>query len=104
MMIKSDFIESRKSCLRAALSLFLLIPAGLLLPAPVSAQVSFTGAAGSRSFGSQAIGAQSAPQALSFSISANTQVGSIAVLTLGAPNLDFTSEAASTCYAQDYAT
>jgi len=102
-MIKSDFIRVRNSCLRAALSLSLLIPARLVLPATVSANVSYTGTAASRNFGAEAVGSQGAPHTLSFSISANTTVGSIAVLTLGTPNLDFASEAASTCSAQEYA-
>ncbi len=64
------------------------------------AQAIFTGIAANRSFGSQSIGTQSAPRTLSFTVSANTTVGSIAVLTMGEPNLDFTSAAASTCSAQ----
>jgi hypothetical protein len=100
---KLDFMLVKQPLLRSALFLVMLAPAGLLLPATVFAQISFTGAAASRSFGSQAIGSQSAAKALSFSISAETAVGSIAVVTMGAAGLDFTNAAASTCSAQDYA-
>jgi sugar lactone lactonase YvrE len=103
MMTKLDFIHAKMPCLRVALSLLLLIPACPLLLATVGAQVSFTGTAASRTFGAQAIGPQTVVQTLSFSISANTTVGSIAVLTLGAANLDFTNAAASTCSSQSYA-
>jgi len=102
MITKLDFIQAKMPFLRAALSLFLLISACLLLPASVGAQVSFTGTAASRNFGLQAIGLPSAPQTLSFSISAKTAVGSIAVVTMGASNLDFTNAPGSSCSAQDY--
>ena len=53
-------------------------------------------------FGSQAIGSPSGTHALSFGIGAGTTVGSIAVVTQGAPNLDFTSASGSTCTATTY--
>jgi sugar lactone lactonase YvrE len=53
-------------------------------------------------FGSQAIGSASAAQTLNFSIAAETTVGSIAVLTQGAPNLDFANAAGTTCTATTY--
>ncbi len=53
-------------------------------------------------FGSQAIGSASAPISLPFSISAGTTVGSVVVLTLGAPSLDFASVSGTTCAAQVY--
>jgi sugar lactone lactonase YvrE len=102
MMTKLDSNETATSHLRALLYAFVLISAGLLLPTTVGAQVSFTGTAASRGLGSHAIGSQSAAQALSFSVSANSTVGSIAVLTTGAVNLDFTNAPASTCSAQNY--
>ena len=101
-MTNSDSNEPATSHLRAVLYLLLVISAGLLLPLTLSAQVSFTGTAASSGFGSHAIGSLSAAQALSFSISANTTVGSIAVLTTGAANLDFTNTPASSCSVQNY--
>jgi len=53
-------------------------------------------------FGSQAIGSPSGAQTLNFSIGAGTTVGSIAVVTQGAPNLDFTNAAGTTCTATTY--
>ena len=87
---------------RVGSSLFLLILAGLLLPAGTWAQVTYTGAAAKQNFGSQAIGTPSAATTFSFSVTAGTTVGSIAVVTQGAPNLDFTEAAGSTCAAQTY--
>jgi hypothetical protein len=52
--------------------------------------------------GSQAVGSPSATQALTFTIGAGTTVGNIAVVTQGAPNLDFTSATGSTCTATTY--
>jgi hypothetical protein len=59
-------------------------------------------AQGSVNFGSQAIGSPSGAQTLSFSIGAGTTVGSIAVVTQGAANLDFTQATGSTCTATGY--
>jgi hypothetical protein len=53
-------------------------------------------------FGLQAVGSPSGMQTLSFSISAGTTVGSIAVVTQGAENLDFNSAAGGTCTAKTY--
>ncbi len=75
----------------------------LLLPVAGLAQVSYTGTAATQNFGSQAIGSASAARAFNFSVAAGTTVGSIAVVTQGAPNLDFTTAAGGTCAAQDYA-
>jgi DNA-binding beta-propeller fold protein YncE len=58
----------------------------------------------SLNLGSQAVGSPGAAQALSFSISAGTQVSSIAILTTGIPDLDFTDAGAGTCTARIYAT
>jgi hypothetical protein len=52
--------------------------------------------------GSQAVGSSSATQTLTFTIGAGTTVGGIAVVTQGAPNLDFTSAAGGTCTATTY--
>lgn len=52
-------------------------------------------------FGSQAVGSPGGAQTLNFWISATT-VGSIAVLTQGAPNLDFTQAAGTTCATAAY--
>jgi sugar lactone lactonase YvrE len=61
--------------------------------------VAFNGSTPSVNQGSQALGSTSAATSLSFTIaaSANTQVGSIAVLTTGIPNKDFTQASGSTC-------
>jgi hypothetical protein len=53
-------------------------------------------------FGSVAIGATSAAQSFNFSIPGGTTVGSIGVLTQGAPNLDFTDAGSDTCTATTY--
>ena len=98
-----EFVPGKRSCLRVRFSLFALILAGLLLPVAAWAQVTYTGTAANQNFGSQAIGSPSATTALSFSVSAGTTVGSIAVVTMGAPNLDFTNATGSTCAATTYA-
>jgi len=85
------------------LACFVLILAGLLLPASASGQVTYTGTTANQNFGSQAIGSASAVKTFSFSVDAGTTAGSIAVVTQGAPNLDFTIGAGSTCAVQDYA-
>ncbi|MGC2637967.1 MAG: choice-of-anchor D domain-containing protein, partial [Acidobacteriaceae bacterium] len=72
-----------------------------VVPMPI---VPASGTPSSVNFGSQAVGSTSAAQTLTFSIPANTTVSSIAVLTQGAPNLDFVNAAGSTCAAQAYAT
>ncbi|MGD0630867.1 MAG: Ig-like domain-containing protein [Terracidiphilus sp.] len=97
-----EFVSGKRSCLGVCLPLFLLTLAALLLPSTAWAQVSYTGTAANQNFGSQAIGSPSAAKTLSFSVSAGTTVGSIAVVTKGAPNLDFANAAGSTCAAQDY--
>ena len=55
-------------------------------------------------FGSQTVGSTSSAQTLSFSISAGTVVGSIAVLTTGIASKDFANAAGSTCTASTYTT
>ena len=79
----------------------LLLAASMFFPSS-RAQIGYTGTSGGQNFGAQAIGSPSAVQTLNFSISAGTPVGSIAVLTSGAPNLDFADAGASTCVAQYY--
>ncbi len=61
-----------------------------------------TPAINSVNFGSQAIGSASAAQSLNFTVASGTTMGSVAVLTLGAANLDFANAAGTTCTAQDY--
>jgi len=90
------------SCPRLHRSFVLSTIAVLLLPAAASAQVTYTGTAASQNFGSQPIGSASAAKTLSFSVAAGTTVGSIGVVTQGAPNLDFTNATGSTCTAKDY--
>jgi sugar lactone lactonase YvrE len=53
-------------------------------------------------FGSLAVGSTSSALLLNFTVNAGTTIGSIAVLTQGAPNLDFTDAGGSTCVAQSY--
>jgi len=81
-------------------------PPGYPCSPPVSINVlAATHVAGQSSvnFGSQAIGSSSEAQTLNFSFSPpGNWVGSIAVLTQGAPNLDFTQAAGSTCTATTY--
>jgi sugar lactone lactonase YvrE len=79
-----------------------MILVGLLLPAAAQAQVSYTGTAANQNFGSQAIGSTSTTKTLSFSIAAGTTVGSVGVVTQGAPNLDFANAAGGTCTATTY--
>jgi hypothetical protein len=81
------------------LSVLPVLVAGLLLPA--AAQVTYTGTTATQNFDSQAIGSPKTVS-LSFSVAAGTTVGSIGVLTQGAPNLDFTSAAGTTCTAKTY--
>jgi hypothetical protein len=85
-------------CLRLSLGLI-----AFAIPAAASAQVTYTGATATQNFGSQPIGTPSAARTFSFSVAAGTTVGSIAVVTQGAPNLDFTSATGGTCTAQTYA-
>lgn len=96
-----SFLGTR-SCLRVRLSFLLPILAGLLLPAAARAQVTYTGAAAAQNFGSQAVGSPSGATTLSFTVGANTTVGSIGVVTQGAPNLDFANAAGSTCTEKTY--
>ena len=56
---------------------------------------------GSVNFGSEPVGS-STTQTLPFTIPAGTTVGSIRVLTQGAPNLDFTQGTGSTCLPMTY--
>jgi sugar lactone lactonase YvrE len=71
--------------------------------AAASAQVSYTGTVAAQNFGSQAVGSASAATTLIFSIAADTIVGSMAVVTQGAPNLDFAKATGTSCAAQQYA-
>jgi sugar lactone lactonase YvrE len=66
--------------------------------------VSFSGAAANENLGAQAVDSASIATSLTFSIAAGTNVGSIAVVTTGIENLDFTNAGGGTCSAIDYAT
>ena len=66
------------------------------------AQVTYTGTTVAQNFGSQPIGSASAATTFSFSVAAGTTVGSIEVVTQGAPNLDFTRATGSACAAATY--
>ena len=99
MIAAASFVPGKWSFLNFHPFLCLVLLAGLLLPATALAQVSYTGAAATQNFGSQAIGSTSAAQTFSFSVAAGTTVGSIAVVTQGAPNLDFASATGGTCAA-----
>ena len=54
-------------------------------------------------FGRQAVGSPGAVQTVSFSISPETPVGSIGILTQGTANLDFVDGGSSSCTASTYA-
>ncbi|MGC2639389.1 MAG: choice-of-anchor D domain-containing protein, partial [Acidobacteriaceae bacterium] len=85
-----------------SLSIAGMILAGLTASAAAWAQASYTGTAAAQNFGSQAVGSTSAAATLTFSIAAGTTVGSIAVVTTGIPNLDFTNSGGGTCATQNY--
>ena len=53
-------------------------------------------------FGSQPVGSASSTIAVSFTISPETTIGSVSVLTTGIANKDFTDAGSSTCTAQTY--
>jgi len=90
---------------RRMLNLFLLALAGALLPVAAHAQVTFNGTKpnlNNVNMGLQAVGASSAAVSLSFTIAANTKVGSIGVLTTGIASRDFAEASGSTCTATTY--
>jgi len=60
------------------------------------------GGQSSANFGSQAIGSPSTALSINFSIASGATVGSIAVQTLGDPNLDFANAAGTTCTVTTY--
>ena len=86
-----------------AIAMFRTQPAAPSCPAtpPVP---SMAGCAYSQSMGTQAIGSAAPAQAVCVSVAAGTTVGSIAVLTTGIANKDFTNTTAGTCTATTYAT
>jgi Bacterial Ig-like domain (group 2)/NHL repeat len=104
MVPTAGFVSGARPFPRKRLNFCHLILAGLLLPAAAQAQVSYTGTAANQNFGSEAIGSTSTAKTFSFSVAAGTTVGSIGVVTQGAPNLDFTSATGGTCTATTYAT
>jgi streptogramin lyase len=90
---------------RRMLNLFLPALACALLPVAAQAQVTFNGTkpnVNNVNMGSQAVGASSAAVSLSFTIAANTKVGSIGVLTTGIASRDFAEASGSTCTATTY--
>ena len=95
-------VPSERPFLGSRIVLFFLIALGFALPPSALAQVIYTGSTVAQNFGSQAIGSTSTATAFSFSIAAGTTVGSIGVLTQGAPNLDFVNATGSTCTATTY--
>jgi len=101
MFPAADFAPGTRLCLRAGF-FFPLIVAAMLLPAAAQAQITYIGTAANQNLGSLAIGATSAASTFSFSVAAGTTLGSIGVLTQGAPNLDFTNSTGSTCTAETY--
>jgi sugar lactone lactonase YvrE len=86
---------------RRMLNLLPLALGCLLLPLAAQAQVSFKGSQPNVNMGSEGIG-ESAAHSLSFAISANTKVGSIAVVTTGILAKDFTGATGGTCTATTY--
>lgn len=99
LMSSFKLVSSKRvllNCCRFPVGMLL---AGLLFYAAAGAQVKFSGASGSENFGSQAIGTPSAVNGMTFSIPAETIIGSIVVLTSGNANLDFANAAGSTCTA-----
>ena len=88
-------------CLR--LSLLPVLLAGLLLPASIQAQVTYTGTTATQNFGTEAVNSPVSAQ-LSFDVTGGTTVGSIELVTKGAPNLDFTNAGGGTCAEQEYST
>jgi sugar lactone lactonase YvrE len=90
---------------RRMLNLSPLALACALLPVAAHAQVTFSGTkpnVNNVNMGSQAVGASSALVSLSFAIAANTNVGSIGVLTTGIASRDFSQASGSTCTATTY--
>ena len=83
--------------------LFFLLLLTVLVPVNAIAQVTYTGTTATQNFGLQSIGSPSIAKTFSFSIAAGTSVGSIGVMTHGAPNLEFKVAAAGTCTATSYA-
>jgi sugar lactone lactonase YvrE len=70
---------------------------------PAASVISLSSSAASENFGAQAVGSASGATMLTFSIAASTTVGSIAVVTTGTENLDFTNTGGGTCAAENYA-
>jgi sugar lactone lactonase YvrE len=73
-----------------------------VLAASTLGTVTYTGSAASANFGSRAVGSTSAARTFSFSLTSGISIGSIEVVTQGAPNLDFTSATGGTCAAATY--
>jgi uncharacterized repeat protein (TIGR01451 family) len=94
-------VQNKLASLCLRLSLLPVLVAGLLLPATAHAQVSYTGSASSQNFGSEAVNSPVSAQ-LSFDVTGGTTVGSIELVTKGAPNLDFIDDGGGTCVVQEY--
>jgi len=97
-MTIAPFVPSRFTSLWLRLSVVL---GGLLLPVAAHAQVTYTGSAATQNLGSAAVGSP-VSTLLSFSVPAGTTVGSIEVVTQGAPNMDFTNGGGGSCAVQTY--
>ena len=102
MMLSVIIPSCKLSSLKMHFFLLTVVLAGLLLPTVARSQVFFNETPPSLNFGLQAIGSPSAAMTLNFSIASGATVGSIGVLTLGAPNLDFANASGSTCTATTY--
>ena len=82
----------------------LLLVLGLAPSIPAHAQplaVNYTGGTYSVNLGSVTVG-QSTTQALSYLVTAGTTIGSIEVVYMGSPNLDFTNAGGGSCALQNY--
>jgi sugar lactone lactonase YvrE len=97
MIRNLSFFQSQLSPFFSVLALC----AAFLHPA-AQAQVTYTGTAAHRNFGSQAMGTIGVPQSFSFSVASGTTVGSIAVVTTGTSGLDFSNASGSTCAPRQY--
>ncbi|MGA2847491.1 MAG: choice-of-anchor Q domain-containing protein [Terracidiphilus sp.] len=64
--------------------------------------VTYSGSTATQNFGTVGVATASSPVSLSFSVGGGATVGSIEVVTQGAPNLDFTNAGTGTCTDRTY--
>jgi hypothetical protein len=83
-------------------NLFVLALAFLPLTALASTGVTYTGNTATQNFGTVNVATTSSPVSLPFSVGAGTIIGSIEVVTQGAPGLDFNNAGSGTCADQSY--